>query len=235
MNQSAIGACGETALRAGCASIMPDRSVEARIRDAPHSDSAVVVRHVFDQPINGVVGVGALVDVGWAAFLRLVRADIYELAFGHEPPAHILIDEDVTFLLKQGRRTYGILEGIFAVWPNTIGSTEKHYRIFLRGVSGRVDTGEELDSVTHCNLVFRLRVSGATTTRSWAPEGPISPASASPAMQTRLLIANLRDCVIIPFSFYNCFDSALDISTSLHVYLRFASALAFRCSSRKGR
>ena len=39
------------------------RDVEAGLRDADHAGAAVVVRDVLQQPLDGVVGVGALVDV----------------------------------------------------------------------------------------------------------------------------------------------------------------------------
>ena len=36
---------------------------EARVRDAVHAHVAIVVAHVFDQPVDGVPGIGALVGV----------------------------------------------------------------------------------------------------------------------------------------------------------------------------
>src|SRR5260221_305631 len=63
----------------------------AGIGDAVHAHAAVVVGHVFDQPVDGVVGVGAFVHaVG-------VRSGMqhFEFAFGAVAAANVLKDEDV--------------------------------------------------------------------------------------------------------------------------------------------
>ena len=68
-------------------------------------DPAVVVRHVLDQPVDGVVGVGALVDVGRAALLGDdVRPHVDELALRHPAAAHVLVGEDVAVLAEERRR-----------------------------------------------------------------------------------------------------------------------------------
>ena len=43
--------------------------VEAGIGDAPHADLAVVVGHVLDQPVDGVVGVACSRRCRWGRFL----------------------------------------------------------------------------------------------------------------------------------------------------------------------
>jgi hypothetical protein len=71
-----------------------ERREKAGVGDAPNADPAVVVGNVFDQPIDGVVGVRALIHVFRAAQRVLAHGNIHEDAFGEIPAANILIDED---------------------------------------------------------------------------------------------------------------------------------------------
>ena len=71
------------------------RGIEPRIRDPEHADSAIVPGNVLQQPLDRVVGVAALVDVGRLPFVGNVRRDLFELPFRQEPPADVLIDKDV--------------------------------------------------------------------------------------------------------------------------------------------
>ena len=69
--------------------------VETRVRDAPHTDPAVVVGDVLDEPVDRVERVGALVDVGGAGLLRLVRPHVDEFTLRHPAAANILVHDDV--------------------------------------------------------------------------------------------------------------------------------------------
>ncbi len=64
MKRSVIGACGDAALMRRMGVDDAGRGVEAWIGDAPDPHASVVVRHVLQQPLDGVVGIGAFVDVG---------------------------------------------------------------------------------------------------------------------------------------------------------------------------
>ena len=104
MNQSAIGRLGRGGLERGMRVDHAGGGVEAGIGDAPHADLAVVVGDVLDQPLDGVVGVGAFVGVLRAALDGAVRRHVDELAFGHVAAADVLVDEDVTPLCRTARR-----------------------------------------------------------------------------------------------------------------------------------
>jgi len=71
------------------------RGEPAIIRATHDSDAPVVVRHVFNEPVDRVVGVGALVDRVRVAFVTR-RTDHYELPFGLKLAADVLEDEGVT-------------------------------------------------------------------------------------------------------------------------------------------
>ena len=65
-----------------------------RVTRADHADAAVVVGDVLEQPLDGVVGVGALVDrLRVLAIARL--AQHHELALGLEAAANVLQHDDV--------------------------------------------------------------------------------------------------------------------------------------------
>ena len=78
--------------------------VEAGIGDAPQPDPAVVARHVFQQPVDRVKRVAALIDFFRAGLLRTVRPHVDKLTFRHVSATHILINYDVAVLAEQGRR-----------------------------------------------------------------------------------------------------------------------------------
>ena len=58
------------------------RGIEARVRDAPEADPAVMVGNVCQQPFDRVVGVGAFVNVFLAFFLVQMRPHVHEPSFG---------------------------------------------------------------------------------------------------------------------------------------------------------
>ena len=66
---------------------------KAGLGDAPHAHLAGVVADVFHQPIDGVEGVGAFVEIA-RALRGLVGADGGVFALAEEAAAHVLIDED---------------------------------------------------------------------------------------------------------------------------------------------
>ena len=72
------------------------RGGEAVVGDAKHSDLAVVVGDVFDEPFDGVVGVGGF--VGGLGIVEVNLGGKFEVAFGLEAAAQILNDEDVAVL-----------------------------------------------------------------------------------------------------------------------------------------
>ena len=74
--------------------------VVSGIGNAPHSDPAIVVRNVFDEPVDRVVGVRALIDVCRSRLLGLEWSHPFEIALRHESSTHILINKDVAFVDK---------------------------------------------------------------------------------------------------------------------------------------
>src|ERR1043165_10302872 len=80
------------------------RRVEAGIRNSPHADPAVVVRHVLDQPINCVVSVSRLIDLV-AALVWDVRPHIFIDAFAAVTPAHVFVNKDVPFAGRSEEHT----------------------------------------------------------------------------------------------------------------------------------
>ena len=100
------------------------RGVKARIRNAVDADPAVVVRHVLNQPIDGVVGVGGLVDL-LAGLVGNVRPHVFVLAFAHVAPAHVLIDKDVAFAREQFIGAQRRLELIRAVGRDAVTACDR--------------------------------------------------------------------------------------------------------------
>ena len=67
---------------------------KAVVGDAEDSDFAIGFRNIFDQPIDGVVGVGGVIDR--RRILRAVQRTIHDVvAFGAILAAHVLNYADV--------------------------------------------------------------------------------------------------------------------------------------------
>ena len=115
-------------------------------------------RNVFQEPLNGVIGIAALVNVGLAAFRRAVRRHFHKLAFRHEPPANVLIDEDVAGLheMLAGAKRRRVF--VHAVRSNRVGRPLDEQRVFARRILRNVDRRKELHSVPHRDHLLLLRV-----------------------------------------------------------------------------
>ncbi len=79
----------------------PHHRQPCAVAGAGHADTAVVVRHVLQQPFDRVVGVGAFID--GLVVLRIARLPEHdELPFGLESPANVLADDDVSICVNSG-------------------------------------------------------------------------------------------------------------------------------------
>src|ERR1039457_5862826 len=75
-----------------------ERRIKTGIRNAPDPYFTVVVRNVLHQPVNGVVGIGAVVKILRVREMRFVRSNIDERTFGEITSADVLIYENESFL-----------------------------------------------------------------------------------------------------------------------------------------
>ena len=154
------GACGSDGDQRGVRVDHARGGVESGLRNAVHPDLAGVAGNVLDQPVDGVVGVGALVGVLGAALHGLVRADHDVVAFAQIAAANVLIDEDEFLAREQleGPSAGAVL--VDAVGRDAVAGALHHdrVRLSLGDVFGNVDRGEELDAVAHGDAVFELVV-----------------------------------------------------------------------------
>jgi len=118
----------------------------ARIRDADDADAAIVIGHVFDQPLDRVVGIGHFVHK-----LRIVlehgdrRALHHELAFGFVASADVLEDEGVAVA---GERAEFPLRPV-RIFGRLIGRAFEDDRQWAGGIFRREDVGVQLHAVAH--------------------------------------------------------------------------------------
>ena len=140
--------------------------VEARVARAAHADAAVVGPHVGDQPLDGVVGVAALVDVARAGLGGNERPDVGERAFAHPAAAHVLVHDDVVVarvLLDDVRPAAGVV--LRPIRRHAVGRARHHDGVWPRRVLGHVDGGEQPHAVPHRDHHFVLDVGGADVER----------------------------------------------------------------------
>src|SRR5208283_7669 len=78
------------------------RSEKSRVRNTPNSRLAIVVRDILQQPFDGVVQIAAVIHIILRFLVVDVRPHLYERAFGHEPPAHVLHTKIYPALSKSG-------------------------------------------------------------------------------------------------------------------------------------
>src|SRR5690348_7974625 len=129
----------------------------AAIGNAPDSDAAAVVRDVLDEPIDRVIGVGALVG-RYRARHASPWCHVDEVATGHESSPNVLIGEDEPFISEARRRSEGAWKGRWPVGTDAVGGPRNHYGIVARGVARHVHSREELGPITHRDSHFRLRI-----------------------------------------------------------------------------
>jgi hypothetical protein len=109
---------------------------------------------MFDQPFDGVVGIGAFVDILWSALHSFVRRHVYEVSFRHVTAAHVLVGEDECLAREFLRRSQVRLEVVHAVGTHAVGRAIEHDRVRPCGVLpgsvlGGVHGGEQLLPVAH--------------------------------------------------------------------------------------
>ncbi len=139
--------------------------VKTGVGNAVYSDPAVIVRNVFQEPFDGVIRVGALVNVGRPFLVLDIRCHPLEIALRHEPASNILVDEDIAFFCECGVRT----KRPETRRPIRAGAVRRAYhqdRILLGRVRWTVDRGVEFNAVAHGNLVFRFGVIGSVLART---------------------------------------------------------------------
>ena len=77
-----------------------DSRIEAGVRDAPEADTRIVIRDIFDEVIDGVVGVCALIDIVWAGLDLQLWPDIYKGSLRWTLTADILKCEDIAPIVQ---------------------------------------------------------------------------------------------------------------------------------------
>ncbi len=121
------------------------------VRGAGDPGAAVVIGDVLDQPVDGVPGVGGLVDA--FGVVRLVgRAAHDECAFRLEPPANVLLHHVVILVAPARRGRHAALGGFLCGHAIRGAVDEKGQRALV--ISGREDYGLKPDPVAHGNHDF---------------------------------------------------------------------------------
>ena len=179
---------GRDGLERGMGADAGEGSEPSGIGTAEHADLAVVAGNVLHQPVDGVEGVGGLVDA--VRVLRVpLRAEGYEIAAGPEAPADVLAHEDVAVLgelaVRRGRCAESRARG------GERGTNEQNGK--RRGVVLRDQgDGEEGDAIADRNgeLVRRWNAGGAraapdcATSDGGAARAPAPRATASATSRT---------------------------------------------------
>ncbi len=154
----ADGGLGRGGLERGVGVDHAGGDVEAGVGDAPHADAPVVIGDVFDEPVDGVVGVSALVGVGVGLLDGLVGADFGPFAFRHVAAADILVDEDEAVLHEfVGGSDGGAIE-VGAVGSHAVGGPVEKDGVGFGFVFWGVDGDEEADAVAHGDAEFMFGV-----------------------------------------------------------------------------
>ncbi len=128
------------------------RGEETVVRDAPEAHPSVVTGNVLHQPVDGVVSVGALVDVRRALLPLAVGSHVDEFPFREEAPPNVLPGEDIGRAVEA--RPGEVAEGSIVVRSVMLDSVPRP--VHQDGVSGarvfrHVDGGIETDAVAHRN------------------------------------------------------------------------------------
>src|SRR5581483_1326565 len=134
------------------------RCEESGIRNPPDSGFAVVVGNVFQQPVNAVIGVTAVVDVFVGFLLVDVRPHLGEGSFRHVSATHVLKHKDVAGFVELKRGTKLLTVLIDTIGGDAVRSAVEEKWIRTGAVFGNVDSSEQMNPVAHGNAVFVFRV-----------------------------------------------------------------------------
>ena len=132
--------------------------IKTGIGNAEYAYVAVVVGHVFQQPIDRIIGVAGFINFG-SFFVGVKWANVHILSLTHPTAAYILGHHDVAFpkvvfqiaVPNRGKR-------LFSIRCTRIGRAGQQDGMFLALVFGHVDGGEQLNAVPHRNRHFFFRV-----------------------------------------------------------------------------
>ena len=118
------------------------------------ADPAVIVRNIFNQPIDGVVGVGAFIHAFRVG--GIVDGPQHdEFSFGGVAAANVLEHEDITVghhrIVARQHPTVAVVRT-----GDSIGSAFEENGKWLGGVPGRVDFGVKADAIAHRDHNFGL-------------------------------------------------------------------------------
>ena len=128
----------------------------AAIGDAEEAGASIVVFDVFHEPVDGVVGVGGLVNGTGFGFVA-ERAGHDELAFGLVASADVLEDEEVAFA---GEVFLAGFEEGFGAGVAVGGALDEEGEFFGGGGGGAVEFGVEFYAVAHGDHVIGFGVRG---------------------------------------------------------------------------
>ncbi len=126
-----------------------ERGRQSVVGNTVHADVPVVVRHVFHEPVDRVVGVGSL--VGGLGIAEVDPGGKIERAFGFEASAKILDDEDVAVL---GQLFYGGRHLFRRLLGDAVGRAAKQNGERAGLIDRSEDDGLEANAVAHRNHDF---------------------------------------------------------------------------------
>src|SRR5260370_24084633 len=109
-------------------------SEESWIGDAPYSGVPVIVGHVLEQPVDGVVEITAFVDILLRTLVIDVGTHLNKIAFRHITAANVLEDEDVARFVEVGRWAELLAILIHPVGSHAVRSSVNQKRIGMRAV-----------------------------------------------------------------------------------------------------
>src|ERR1051325_3336148 len=138
------------------------RDIKSWIGDPVNTGFAVIVGNIFQQPINGVVGVRALVHILGTFFCVFVRRHFDKSTVALKSPTHILINKNETIGYKARSRSEVLRIIVCSIGSNAVRRTfdEKGIRFCWRSTLRDINRGEKLRAIPHGNTKFELRVRG---------------------------------------------------------------------------
>ena len=151
------GRLGRHDLHGGMGADQGVGGVETGRRDAPYAHAAVVIGHVLQQPVDRIVGIRALVDVGFRRLVRVVGTHGLELPFGHHAAAHVLVHDDVPLAGEE----HGGPDPRLVRRPvrrHAVGRALQQDGIGPRVVLRHVDGSEQPGAVAHGHVTLHLLI-----------------------------------------------------------------------------
>ena len=132
----------------------PRTGIKSGIGNPRHPHFAVVVRNIFDQPLDRVPGIATLIDFAGFATIPQLWPHFHEFPLGHPSPPNVLIDKNVARFGELLRRPQIFPILVHPIRFHTIRGSSHHHWIGFCCLFWHINRCKESNPITHRDAIL---------------------------------------------------------------------------------